>query len=86
MVTGTAPFDTYYHGVRRYPYSIDMQRNPLTFGLIADGVPLPANVPVFDWRGRSRYNTEVHAAGEVWASATVGMLQRHTQPAAFPDL
>ncbi len=69
VVTGTADFDTYYHGVRRYPYSVDMQRNPLTLGHIADGAALPANIPVFDWRGRSRYNTEVHAAGEVWANA-----------------
>lgn len=69
VVTGTANFDTYFHGVRRYPYSVDMQRNPLTFSHISKNTPLPANVPVFDWRGRSRYNTEVHAAGEVWANS-----------------
>ncbi|MCG8433876.1 MAG: M36 family metallopeptidase, partial [Gammaproteobacteria bacterium] len=69
VVTGTAAFDTYYHGVRRYPYTVDLNRNPLTLRMIADGEPLPDDVPIFDWKGRSRYNTEVHSAGEVWTAA-----------------
>ena len=34
--------NAYYYGVRRYPYSRDMTKNPLTFRHISDGVPLPA--------------------------------------------
>lgn len=69
VATEAAAFDTYYYGVRRYPYSIDRQSNPLTFKHIAENNPLPSTPLLFDWRGRSRYNTEVHNAGEVWASA-----------------
>ena len=69
VVSGTAELDTYYHGVRRYPYSVDFRRNPLTLRMLAhDAVP-PADVPIFDWRGRSRFNTEIHSAGEIWATS-----------------
>jgi hypothetical protein len=33
---------SYYYGFRRYPYSRDMTKNPLTFRHIASGVALPA--------------------------------------------
>lgn len=57
----------YYFGIRRYPYSTDMTKNPLTFKHIAEGVALPANIPVaFGQSGRG--NSEVHATGEVWAT------------------
>ncbi len=69
VATATAELDTYYYGVRRYPYSINMQRNPLTLGDISEDAVLPTDIPIFDWRGRTRYNTEVHTAGEVWANA-----------------
>jgi MYXO-CTERM domain-containing protein len=57
--------DTTYFGVRRYPYSIDKTRNPLTFRHIENGVALPAGVPVS--LGDTNYNNAPHSAGEVWA-------------------
>ncbi|MBB3061763.1 M36 family metallopeptidase [Microbulbifer rhizosphaerae] len=62
-----APEDSYYYGIRRYPLSVDMTRNPLTFRHIEHGVALPAGLPFFDWKGRSLFNAEYHSAGEVWA-------------------
>lgn len=57
----------YYDGIRRYPYSIDMSKNPLTYRHIVDGVALPTTPPpAFGASGGS--NSEVHATGEVWAS------------------
>jgi len=54
----------YYFGIRRYPYSTDLTKNPLTFQHIADGVALPSGPPRAP-SGAS--NTEVHNVGEVWA-------------------
>lgn len=58
--------DNYYYGIRRYPYTTDMSRNPLTFKDIdpnrADahlGVPIS---PIFG----GSYAAEAHAMGEVW--------------------
>ncbi|MFO0619560.1 MAG: M36 family metallopeptidase [Polyangiaceae bacterium] len=58
--------DSAYFGVRRYPYSTDLTKNPLTLKHIAAGEPLPAGVPVSS--SAITTNNEVHAAGEVWAS------------------
>ena len=55
----------YYFGIRRYPYCIDMSRNPLTFGHIADGAALPSGIPVSIITSD---NSEVHNTGEVWCS------------------
>lgn len=61
-----------YFGQRRYPYSTDPGKNPLTFKHIEDGVPLPADVPINPkdqstaTLGGSN-NSEVHNSGEVWA-------------------
>ncbi|MCU1349742.1 MAG: hypothetical protein JWO56_2772, partial [Acidobacteria bacterium] len=61
-----APNNGYYYGVRRYPYSTDMNINPLTFKHIADGTALPVGPPVaFGADGAA--NSEVHNTGEVWA-------------------
>ena len=58
--------NAYYYGIRRYPYSRDMTKNPLTFRHITDGVALPATPPS---SGRiSSANSEVHNTGEVWAT------------------
>ncbi|MCC7327997.1 MAG: M36 family metallopeptidase [Burkholderiales bacterium] len=57
----------YYYGIRRYPYSRDMSKNPLTFRHIADATPLPSAPPMSP-RGSSSENSEVHNTGEVWAS------------------
>jgi len=59
--------NAYYYGIRRYPYSRDMTKNPLTFKHITDGVALPAS-PAPSLRNSSSANSEVHNTGEVWAS------------------
>lgn len=57
-----------YEGIRRYPYSADLAKNPLMFRHIADGVALPmVPRPAFGQDGAS--NSEVHNSGEVWTSA-----------------
>jgi hypothetical protein len=55
----------YYFGIRRYPYSTDMTKNPLTFKHIQDGIPLPNNVPI---NQNGLVNSESHNTGEVWAT------------------
>lgn len=56
----------YYYGLRRVPYSIDFTRNALTFKHIKDSVSLPTTHPV---QKSNRENSEVHNAGEIWATA-----------------
>jgi extracellular elastinolytic metalloproteinase len=64
----TATFrDNYYFSIRRYPYTADMTKNPLTFKYISDNVVLPAGPPRNPNSGGS--NSEVHNAGEVWCAA-----------------
>ncbi len=53
-----------YFGLRRYPYSTDLTKNPLTFKHIEDGSTLPADVPV---RFVAAPMSAVHDAGEVFA-------------------
>ncbi|TAN65852.1 MAG: hypothetical protein EPN17_15480 [Methylobacter sp.] len=60
---------SYLSGIRRYPYSTDLSKNPLTFKYISNGVALPADVPTAvgtDMTGSA--NSELHNSGEVWAS------------------
>lgn len=62
--SGYSSADSYY-GVRRYPYSTDMSKNPLTLKYISDNNFLPATpAPAFQIS-----NSEVHNQGEVWAIA-----------------
>ena len=35
--------NSFYFGLRRFPYSRDMTKNPLTFRHITDGVTLPTS-------------------------------------------
>jgi hypothetical protein len=63
------PDNSYYHGIRRYPYSSDRQRNPLSFRHISQDNPVPAGSQPFDWKARSLVNAEIHTAGEVWTEA-----------------
>jgi MYXO-CTERM domain-containing protein len=65
--TASFPDDPGYFGIRRYPYSADMTKNPLTFKHITSGEQLPANVPVAQSVAQGD-NAEVHNAGEVWAA------------------
>jgi hypothetical protein len=59
--------DNYYFSIRRYPYSADVGKNPLTFKHIGDGVLLPSGPPRHpDVTGP---NSEEHNAGEVWCGA-----------------
>jgi uncharacterized repeat protein (TIGR01451 family) len=57
----------YYFGARRYPYSTDMAKNPLTYQHIANGVALPSG-PALAFGASGANNAEVHNTGEVWAS------------------
>jgi MYXO-CTERM domain-containing protein len=52
-----------YFGIRRYPYSVDMTKNGLTFKHLEDGKTLPAG-PIGSGGAQ---NSEVHNAGEIWA-------------------
>lgn len=61
-------YDSFYFGIRRYPYSTDTSVNPLTFKDIELGVPGPA-IPAFNWNGRGPHNSEGHNVGEIWANA-----------------
>jgi hypothetical protein len=63
------PDNSYYHGVRRFPYSIDPAVNPLRFEHISMDHPLPQNLARYDWKLRSLANAYAHTAGEVWATA-----------------
>lgn len=55
----------YYFSIRRYPYSADMTKNPLTFKHISNNVVLPTG-PVISPSPSG--NNEVHNAGEVWCA------------------
>jgi extracellular elastinolytic metalloproteinase len=59
--------DNYYFSIRRYPYSVDMGKNPLTFRHIGAGEPLPVG-PLISPLAVGP-NSEVHNAGEVWCTA-----------------
>ncbi|MFZ5439088.1 MAG: M36 family metallopeptidase [Myxococcota bacterium] len=61
-----SPLPAHYFGVRRYPYSTDRAKNPLTFKHVGANVPLPATAPRAFGGGAN--NAELHNAGEVWAS------------------
>jgi hypothetical protein len=62
--SGSEAPQNYYFGIRRVPYSTDFTKDPLTFRHIADGEALP-DVPLQIFASE---NSEVHNAGEVWAS------------------
>lgn len=57
----------FYYGMRRYPYSRDLAKNPLTFKHVANHVALPA-VPPPAFGAGGADNAEVHNTGEVWGS------------------
>ena len=59
--------ESYYFGVRRYPYSTDLSKNPLTFKHITNGQALPVGPPVAFGEDGAK-NAEVHNAGEVWGA------------------
>lgn len=71
--------ENYYFGIRRYPYSADMTKNPLTFRHISNSVVLPVGPPRNPNVGGA--NSLVHNAGEVWCSALwevfVNLVNKH---------
>jgi large repetitive protein len=60
---GADPNATYF-GIRRVPYSVDFTKNALTLRHISDGEALPVGPPTQPFG----VNSEVHNAGEVWAT------------------
>ncbi|MBA3545858.1 MAG: M36 family metallopeptidase, partial [Nannocystis sp.] len=53
-----------YFGIRRIPYSVDPAHNALSFRHVSDGVALPNTHPI----KAGGPNSEVHNAGEIWAT------------------
>jgi large repetitive protein len=70
--------DASYFGIRRVAYSTDFDRNALTFRHISDAEALPTRAPI----SPGGPNSEVHNAGEVWATmlheAYVALIRAHT--------
>jgi large repetitive protein len=62
---GGVGIDPGYFGIRRAPYSVQLTRNGLTYGCIADDTQIPNTFPQADQGGGA--NSEVHNTGEVWA-------------------
>ena len=61
----TAGGSTYYYGVRRYPYTTDMTKNPMTFKHVQNSVALPSGPPI---NANAGSNAEVHNTGSVWCT------------------
>ncbi len=69
----------YYSGIRRYPYSVDKQKNPLTLqdinhsssggARVHDGIPLNKMF----WKLSNDSSDEVHDMGEVWCNTLLEM-------------
>lgn len=59
--------DSLYYGIRRYPYSTNFAKSPLTFKHITTGQALPVGPPR-DGAIGSTDNAEVHNTGEVWCA------------------
>jgi len=75
--------ENYYYGIRRYPYSTDLSKNPLTFkdidpSQISPHSGVPMN-PIYTFNPLDA--AEVHAQGEVWCSmlweARANLIRKH---------
>lgn len=66
QVPPETPDNSYWHGIRRFPHSLDLSVNPLTFRHIGMDAPYPGG---FDWKLRTLTNAEPHTAGEIWTAA-----------------
>jgi extracellular elastinolytic metalloproteinase len=73
----------YYFSIRRYPYTADMSKNPLTFKHISNSVVLPTGPAI---NPNPFGNNEVHNAGEVWCAMLwevfVNLVAKHGHSAA----
>ena len=76
--------ENYYFSIRRYPYSADLTKNPLTFKHIGNNVVLPVGPRRNPTAGGP--NNELHNAGEVWCAALwevfVNLVTKHGHPEA----
>lgn len=94
-LAGVFPMSTYasatgdpsaYFGTRRVPYSVDMTKNALSFRHISDGEALPMSHPLL----ASGPNSEVHNAGEIWASmlweSYIALHQAYEGELTFADI
>ncbi|HEX7829201.1 MAG TPA: M36 family metallopeptidase [Thermoanaerobaculia bacterium] len=66
VLTGGNTSQGAYFGIRRYPQSTDMTKNPLTLKHIVTGQALPAGIPFVP---KAADNAQVHNTGEVWSVA-----------------
>jgi hypothetical protein len=65
----SAPANPYYFGIRRFPFSTDLTKDPLMYRHIANGNTItgaPINLVIDDGSGSN--NAEVHNTGEIWAT------------------
>lgn len=78
-----APYASYY-GIRRWPYSVRTEVNPISFRHVANNAVLPQQPPRTP-APVAINNAAVHNAGELWASALLGchvaLLQQTLGPA-----
>lgn len=72
--------NNFWSGIRRVPYTTDFDKNAFTFRHIADDEPTPDG-------GAGAGNSEVHAAGEIWANMVfecyAGLLRSSSDQAFF---
>lgn len=75
---GFTSADRTFYGIRRVTYSADVAKNALTFRHIDDTQDLPTSAPI---RQSPESNSEVHNAGEIWATMLwecyVSLLRAH---------
>ena len=78
-----------YYGIRRYPYSYDMTKDPLSFQHITEGSAAAGDATAGVRRQTACGNSEVHTVGEVWASTLwdcyVGILRDMSTHGIFDD-
>ncbi|MFZ4575686.1 MAG: M36 family metallopeptidase, partial [Phycisphaerales bacterium] len=71
----------YYFGIRRFPYSTDTSKNPLTFADIDPGqMSFPSSVPRNDNGGLA---SEVHNVGEAWCMALLECREQLSRTMGF---
>lgn len=79
--------ENYYFSIRRYPYTADMTKNPLTFKHISANMVLPVGPPRNPTQGGPN---EFHNAGEVWCAALwevfVNLVEAHGHAEAEPRM
>lgn len=80
--------ENYYFSIRRFPYSADMAKSPLTFRHIGANVLLPVGPPRNPTS--SGPNNEVHNAGEIWCCVLwevfVNLVAAHGHAVAEPRM